>query len=35
MDLWEVGCVVMTGEVRTHRTIIEDSCDTIEGLKKK
>jgi len=35
MDLWEVGCIVMIGDVRSHRAIIIDSCNTIEGIKKK
>jgi len=35
MDLWDVGYIEMTGDVRTRRAIIVDSCDTIEGLKKK
>jgi hypothetical protein len=35
MDLWEVGCIEMTGDVRTGRAIIVDSCDTIEGLTFK
>jgi hypothetical protein len=35
MGLWEVVCVVITGDVRIRRAITVDSCDRVEGLKKK